>query len=572
LLDFDKKLANFILKISFLYNNFFNFLKITYLMLLNERIANIFPTESQIPAEFNLTEPIHQREYLVNGEMRIWNGDTHTVLSPVYIKTANGLEQKVVGSYPLATEVEALEALDAAVKAYNHGRGEWPTMTIPERIACLEKFTNMMTEKKNEIVNLLMWEIGKSYTDSVKEFDRTVQYNYDTIDALKDLDRNHSRFVIEQGIIGQIRRAPLGIVLCMGPFNYPLNETFATLIPALIMGNTVLFKPPKHGTLLHYPLLEAFRQCFPKGVVNTVYGRGNTIVGPMIATGNINVLTLIGSSKVADKLKKSHPKSNRLKAVLGLDAKNLAIILDSADIEATVKECILGTLSFNGQRCTALKMIFVHNKVKDLFIKRFSEEVSKLKIGMPWEKGVQITPLPEPQKPDYLKECIEDAVKQGAEIMNEGGGLTNKSFVFPAVLYPIKKGMKLYTEEQFGPVIPIASFEDIEEPIQYMIESEHGQQLSIFGTNPTQIAKLIDPLVNQVCRVNINAQCQRGPDTFPFAGRKDSGENTLSVTDALRAFSIRTMVATKQTEENKAILNYIVEHHESKFLSTRFIF
>ncbi len=541
-------------------------------MLLNEQIANIFPTESQIPAEFNLTEPIHQREYLVNGEMRTWNGDTHTVLSPVYIKTANGLEQKVVGSYPLATEVEALEALDAAVKAYNHGRGEWPTMTIPERIACLEKFTNMMTEKKNEIVNLLMWEIGKSYTDSVKEFDRTVQYNYDTIDALKDLDRNHSRFVIEQGIIGQIRRAPLGVVLCMGPFNYPLNETFATLIPALIMGNTVLFKPPKHGTLLHYPLLEAFRQCFPKGVVNTVYGRGNTIVGPMIATGNINVLTLIGSSKVADKLKKSHPKSNRLKAVLGLDAKNLAIILDSADIESTVKECILGTLSFNGQRCTALKMIFVHNKVKDLFIKRFSEEVSKLKIGMPWEKSVQITPLPEPQKPDYLKECIEDAVKQGAEIMNEGGGIINKSFVFPAVLYPVKKGMKLYTEEQFGPVIPIASFEDIEEPIQYMIESEHGQQLSIFGTNPTQIAKLIDPLVNQVCRVNINAQCQRGPDTFPFAGRKDSGENTLSVTDALRAFSIRTMVATKQTEENKAILNYIVEHHESKFLSTRFIF
>ncbi len=541
-------------------------------MLLNEQIANIFPTESQIPAEFNLTEPIHQREYLVNGEMRTWNGDTHTVLSPVYIKTANGLEQKLVGSYPLATEVEALEALDAAVKAYNHGRGEWPTMTIPERIACLEKFTNMMTEKKNEIVNLLMWEIGKSYADSVKEFDRTVQYNYDTIDALKDLDRNHSRFVIEQGIIGQIRRAPLGVVLCMGPFNYPLNETFATLIPALIMGNTVLFKPPKHGTLLHYPLLEAFRQCFPKGVVNTVYGRGNTIVGPMIATGNINVLTLIGSSKVADKLKKSHPKSNRLKAVLGLDAKNLAIILDSADIESTVKECILGTLSFNGQRCTALKMIFVHNKVKDLFIKRFSEEVSKLKIGMPWEKGVQITPLPEPQKPDYLKECIEDAVKQGAKIMNEGGGITNKSFFFPAVLYPVKKGMKLYTEEQFGPVIPVASFEDIEEPIQYMIESEHGQQLSIFGTNPTQIAKLIDPLVNQVCRVNINAQCQRGPDTFPFAGRKDSGENTLSVTDALRAFSIRTMVATKQTEENKAILNYIVEHHESKFLSTRFIF
>jgi len=429
-----------------------------------------------------------------------------------------------------------------------------------------------MIEKKKEIVKLLMWEIGKSFTDSEKEFDRTVQYNYDTIDALKDLDRTQSRFIIEQGIIGQIRRAPLGVVLCMGPFNYPLNETFATLIPALIMGNTMLFKPPKHGTLLHYPLLEAFKQCFPKGVVNTVYGRGNTIVGPMIATGKINVLTLIGSSKVADKLKKSHPKSNRLKAVLGLDAKNAAIILDNADIEMTVKECILGSLSFNGQRCTALKIIFVHNKVKDIFIKRFCEEVNKLKIGMPWEKGVQITPLPEPQKPAYIKECIDDAVAQGAKVMNEGGGETFNSFVFPAVVYPVKKGMKLYVEEQFGPVVPVVAFEDIEEPIQYMIESEHGQQLSIFGTDSAQIASLIDPLVNQVCRVNINAQCQRGPDTFPFAGRKDSGETTLSVTDALRAFSVRTMVATKLTPENKEILNHIVENNESKFLSTRFIF
>lgn len=539
---------------------------------MQEKLKQIFPTEVQIPEEFRLDEPLHQKRYLVNGEMRTWTGDTHTVLSPVYVQTADGLEAKVVGSYPLATEVEALEALDAAVKAYDNGRGEWSTMTVPARIACLEKFTNMMVEKKKEIVKLLMWEIGKSFADSEKEFDRTVQYNYDTIDALKDLDRTHSRFVIEQGIIGQIRRAPLGVVLCMGPFNYPLNETFATLIPALIMGNTVLFKPPKHGTLLHYPLLEAFKQCFPKGVVNTVYGRGNTIVGPMIATGKINVLTLIGSSKVADKLKKSHPKSNRLKAVLGLDAKNAAIILDSADIEMTVKECILGSLSFNGQRCTALKMIFVHNKVKELFIQRFCEEVGKLKIGMPWEKGVQITPLPEPQKPVYIKECIDDAVAQGAKVINENGGATFHSFVFPAVVYPVKKGMKLYTEEQFGPIVPIATFDDIEEPIQYLIDSEHGQQVSIFGTDSVQIASLIDPLVNQVCRVNINAQCQRGPDTFPFAGRKDSGETTLSVTDALRAFSVRTMVATKLNPENKEILNHIVEHNESKFLSTRFIF
>ena len=109
-----------------------------------------------------------------------------------------------------------------------------------------------------------MWEIGKSLPDSEKGFDRTVEYIVDTIEALKTLDRNSSRFEMKQQIIAQIRRAPLGVVLCMGPFNYPLNETFATLIPALIMGNTVIFKPPKLGVLLHLPLLNAFREAFRK--------------------------------------------------------------------------------------------------------------------------------------------------------------------------------------------------------------------------------------------------------------------------------------------------------------------
>ncbi len=119
-----------------------------------------------------------------------------------------------------------------------------------------------------------MWEIGKPLKDSVKEFDRTILYINDTMAALKELDRVSSRFSIEEGIIGQIRRAPLGVVLCMGPFNYPLNETFTTLIPALIMGNTAILKPPKHGALLYAPLLEAFCDVFPKGVVNIIYGEG----------------------------------------------------------------------------------------------------------------------------------------------------------------------------------------------------------------------------------------------------------------------------------------------------------
>ena len=539
---------------------------------LENKITAVFPAEGQIPAAYELEQPIHQREMLVNGEMVQWDGPTHEVFSPVLTRVGNELMRRSIGSYPIATETEAMESLNAAVAAYNHGRGEWPMMSLAERITCLENFTGKMLEKKPEVVKLLMWEIGKSLADSNKEFDRTVEYIYDTIDALKDIDRNSSRFKIEQGIIGQIRRSPLGVVLCMGPFNYPLNETYTTLIPAILMGNTILFKPPKHGTLLHYPLLEAFRSCFPRGVVNTIYGRGNTVVPGLMTTGKIDVLTLIGSSKVADQLKKLHPKSNRLRAILGLDAKNVAIVLKNADMDLAIKECLLGSLSFNGQRCTALKILYVHRKLADAFIKKFAEEVNKMVIGMPWDKSVQLTPLPEPNKPAYLNECLDDAKANGAKIINTGGGTTVGSFVYPAVVYPVNENMKLYREEQFGPIVPIVPFDDIEEPVQYITGSDHGQQVSIFGTDANQIAHLVDVLVTQVSRVNINAQCQRGPDTFPFTGRKDSAEGTLSVEDALRSFSIRTVVATKDTAASKEILNTIIEDHKSNFLSTKFIF
>ncbi|WDF68824.1 NADP-dependent glyceraldehyde-3-phosphate dehydrogenase [Sphingobacterium oryzagri] len=535
-------------------------------------LESIFYAQEDIPAAYALQEQLDQREFLSNGEMLPWDGQVNEVFSPVCVKTADGLKRTRIGSYPVCTEKESMDALDAAVKAYDSGRGSWPTMSVADRISCVERFTQQMILKKDIVVKLIMWEIGKSYADSIKEFDRTVEYIYATIDALKDIDRDSSRFEIEQGIIAQIRRSPLGVVLCMGPFNYPLNETFTTLIPALIMGNTLLFKPPKHGTLLHYPLLEAFRTCFPKGVVNTIYGRGNKIIPQLMQSGKINVLTLIGSSRVADELKKLHPHVNRLRAILGLDAKNAAIITKDADLDLAVSETVLGALSFNGQRCTALKIIYVHRSIAQEFLKRLSEQVSKLKYGMPWEQGVALTPLPEPNKTIYLTECLEDAKAHGAKVVNAHGGETLESFFYPAIVYPVNAQMKLYREEQFGPVIPVVPFDDLEEPIEYLIESSHGQQVSIFSNNAAVISSLIDPLVNQVSRVNINSQCQRGPDTFPFTGRKDSAEGTLSVVDALRSFSIRSLVATKNVEQNKRLLNEIVGDNSSNFLSTKYIF
>lgn len=540
-------------------------------MDLRGSVESIFPEEQDIPHEVLSDIPVEQDQYLINGQLVHWRGPMQEVVSPVFVRTPSGPVRKMLGRYPRLTEKESTEALSAAVKAYNNGRGLWPTMSVGDRIGHVEDFVYRMTQVKKQVVNLLMWEVGKSYGDSNREFDRSVEYIKDTIAALKELDRVSSRFVIEQAIIGQIRRAPLGVVLCMGPFNYPLNETFTTLIPALIMGNTVVFKPPKHGVLLYGCLLEAFRDSFPSGVVNTIYGKGREVLPPLMASGKIDVLAFIGTGEVANQLRKQHPKLHRLRCVLGLEAKNPGIILPDADLELTVKECILGCLSFNGQRCTALKMLFVHSKIVDAFLGQFVEAIEGLRFGMPWEESVFITPLPELGKTQYLTELMQDAFQFGANVVNDKGGTVNETFLYPAVLYPVSDKMRVYHEEQFGPVIPVIAFEDMETPVQHVVESGYGQQLSIFGTNPDAIARLIDPLVNQVCRVNINSQCQRGPDTFPFTGRKGSAEHTLSVSDALRAFSIRTLVAAKDVEINKAIINRIVRGRISNFLSTDFI-
>jgi glyceraldehyde-3-phosphate dehydrogenase (NADP+) len=135
----------------------------------------------------------------------------------------------------------------------------------------------------------------------------------------------------------------------------------------------------------------------------------------------------------------------------------------------------------------------------------------------------------------------------------------------------VNEKMKIYSEEQFGPIVPIVPFDEDEEAIQYVVNSNFGQQVSIFGTDSVRVAKLMDAFVNQVGRINLNAQCQRGPDTFPFNGRKDSAEGTLSVGDALRVFSIRTIVSTKAIDSNKEIISTIIRNRESAFLSTDYI-
>ena len=511
-------------------------------------------------------------QYLIDGELKTWKGNMADVYST--IRTENEIGEMVptlLGSVPDMETEPALQALESAKKAFDRGKGQWPTMRVRERLNCLERFADKMKLHREEIVKLLMWEIGKTLNDSQKEFDRTVDYIYDTVDAYKKLDQKSAKFEKEGGIHAHIRRSPLGVVLCLGPYNYPLNETFCLLIPAIVMGNTAVFKPAKHGVLLITPLLKAFQECFPSGVVNILFGRGRKIAQPIMKTGHVDVLALIGHSSSAVALQDQHPNKNRLRLVLGLEAKNPGVILPDADLDHTVKECISGTLSYNGQRCTALKVLYVHQSIINEFNKKFSEAVDNLNYGLPWDKDVFLTPLPEPNKPKYIKDLIDDAVSKGAKVMNEKGGEMIDNYTYPAVMYPVNDSMNLYHEEQFGPVIPIIAYKDINEPLDAMAASDYGQQVSLFGRDVRKIGPLIDILANLVCRVNLNSACQRGPDVYPFTGRKNSAVSTLSVYDALRSFSIRSFVASKDNPYNNEILETLLNSNESNFVSSDYI-
>jgi glyceraldehyde-3-phosphate dehydrogenase (NADP+) len=331
-------------------------------------------------------------------------------------------------------------------------------------------------------------------------------------------------------------------------------------------------KPPRIGVFCHLPMLDDFAAAFPPGVVNVITGDGAETIGPVMETGGVDVLAFIGSARVANLLKKSHPAPSRLRSVLGLGAKNPAIVLADADLDLAVKECVDGALSFNGQRCTALKMLFVQRGIVDRFVERLVAAVNGLKAGMPFDDGVKLTPLPDLHTVQKMTSLADDALAHGARIVNPDGGSVDRTYYHPAVLYPVTDACEIWRREQFGPLVPIAAFDDVAEPIEYVVGSSHGQQLSIFGRDPSVVGRLIDPLANQVCRINLNTQCRRGPDTFPFGGRKDSAEGTLSVTDALRVFSIRALVAAKETEENTDLARRIILGRESRFLNTDFLF
>jgi len=529
-------------------------------------LASLFPTEPAIPDAVRINPKANLPRMLIDGTVRTTDASDPDHMLPVYsrvaVRVGTDLQPVLLGHEPKLGPIETDEAMAAGKRVL--AAGTWSHAPLAVRIAAVEKLAARLAAEVDRIATLLMWEIGKSVAAARAEVTRSIDYIKDTIAALRVLEQGRG---IYTGLAGKTTHhakdvlRPLGTVLCVAPFNYPINEFLTTIIPALLVGNVVIAKTPRFGVLANIALMDAFAEAFPPGVVALLPGDGRAVLPSVIshksndifgnAKGTIDVFAFIGSEGAANAILKSHPTPSFLHKILGLGAKNAGIVLPGADLDAVAARLVKGSLGFNGQRCTAEKIIFAPAGAEgDQLVAAISERVAKLRLGMPWDPEAMITPLPEPQKLEVMWGLIGDAVAKGARIVNDGGGRGYYSIMRPCVLDRVILGMKIYDEEQFGPIVPVVRYETTREVIDWHVRSPYGQQAGIHGPDSEMRRELVDALTSYVARINLDDVCQRGPDTFGFTAADKSGHGTLSIADALRSFSRSVIV---QSPERAAI-------------------
>ena len=437
-----------------------------------------------------------------------------------------------INNMPYATVpyINEENIVNAAMSAAHLSFKNWSITTFEFRKNLLLKFKELVLANIDELSQILVNEISKSYNDSKIEIIRTMEYLDETIFQYEKLQNNP--MIIDENIhkikgkTGKFIREPLGVVLAISPFNYPFNLLLAKLVPALISGNTVVYKPATQGSIIGARISQLFNDAgFPNGVINCVVGKGSKIGDLLISHKYVNMISFTGSARVGNHIS---DVCHKIPLVLEMGGKDPAIILDDADLELAANEIVKGGLSYNGQRCTAIKRVFVTPKNHAKLVELVVNKVQSLTIGNPFDNNF-ITPLISNSSANYVMELVNDAISKGAktclEIKRE------ENLLWPMIIDNVTIDMKLAWEEPFGPVIPFIEFNTIEEVIEYSNNSEYGLQASIF-TNNIELAESI-ALKLECGTVNINRSSSRGPDIFPFSGVKNSGFGTQGILDAI---------------------------------------
>lgn len=465
-----------------------------------------------------------QYKNLVNGEWKLSENEIK-IYAP-----ATGEE---LGSVP-AMSREEVDQVYASARA---ALADWRALSYVERAAYLHKAADILVRDAEKIGAVLSKEVAKGYKAAISEVIRTAEIiNYAAEEGLRmegEVLEGGSFEAASKKKIAIVRREPMGLVLAISPFNYPINLAGSKIAPALIAGNVVALKPPTQGSISGLLLAEAFAEAgLPAGVFNTITGRGSVIGDYIVEHEAVNFINFTGSTPIGERIGKL---AGMRPIMLELGGKDSAIVLEDADIALAAKNIVAGAFGYSGQRCTAVKRVLVMESVADQLVAEIKGLVEKLLIGMP-EDNADITPLIDTKAADFVEGLVNDAADKGAQALTEIK--RDGNLICPILFDRVTTDMRLAWEEPFGPVLPVIRVSSVEEAISISNQSEYGLQASIFTTNFPQAFAIAEKL--EVGTVHINNKTQRGTDNFPFLGAKKSGAGVQGV-----KYSIEAMTSLK---------------------------
>lgn len=458
---------------------------------------------------------------LVNGKWKSSEQEI-TIYSPI--------NQEELGTVPAMTQTEADEAMQAARAALP----AWRALSAVERAAYLHKTAAILERDKEEIGTILAKEVAKGIKAAIGEVVRTADLiRYAAEEGLRITGQAMEGGGFEatsKNKLAVVRREPVGIVLAIAPFNYPVNLSASKIAPALIAGNVVMFKPPTQGSISGLLLAKAFEEAgIPAGVFNTITGRGSEIGDYIIEHKEVNFINFTGSTPIGERIGRL---AGMRPIMLELGGKDAALVLEDADLEHAAKQIVAGAFSYSGQRCTAIKRVIVLESVAEKLATLLQEEVSKLTVGDPFDNA-DITPVIDNASADFIWGLIEDAQEKEAQALTPIKRESN--LLWPVLFDQVTKDMKVAWEEPFGPVLPIIRVASVEEAIAFANESEFGLQSSVFTNDFKKAFEIAEKL--EVGTVHINNKTQRGPDNFPFLGVKGSGAGVQGIKYSIEAMT-----------------------------------
>jgi glyceraldehyde-3-phosphate dehydrogenase (NADP+) len=462
------------------------------------------------------------------------SGQFNEIKSPV--------DGSVVGLLPVVTKEEMDAALDVAKKA----QVIWEKVPLYQRVKTVHLAADYIRHYQDYLISVMVMEIGKSYEESKSEINRTadlIDYYADEAQSLKGETLDSDNFPgFDKGRICMIGRAAYGSVLCIAPFNYPVNLSASKIAPALLMGNSVIIKPPTQGGISGLHLARIFQKAgVPEGVMVVLTGGGSQIGDYLVSHPKVSMVAFTGSSATGISIA---GKSMMKPLLFECGGNNPAYVLPDADMKLTVKELIKGSFAYAGQRCTAIKYVLATPGVLEKLIPQVVEGMKELiNVGDPRSPHTKLVgPVVSEKEAEHIKQSIDEAVSKGAKIVC--GGTVDKAYVQPTVLTDAKPEMMVVACEIFGPVLSFIAVSGTEEAINIMNNSVYGLQACVF-TSDEGAGITIASAIN-VGTVQINGSPQRGPDHFPFLGVKESGVGVQGVHYSLEAMSrIKPVVINK---------------------------